>query len=405
MLPVISEFERRNARRRDYFVRWFERNVTGGLDDIYRRLQGRRILLYLGATDLAGGPQLNALELAKLLHRYSAVVTIATLTGVLPDRVACEIRQHAHLVSTPLRKAWWGLRNLYAFVSWWLDAGLRSQDVVVCMGYGQFHALMALFARRGGLVIERDTGDGAVTLAKPGPLFYRFTRGVDAVLVLSEGIRQEVLRSWPVTGPVIVIPEIVPTPVPLRRSRQADDIRVAYLGRLAPGKRVDLLLRVWSRLRVREATLHIYGQGVQEGRLRRLSSTITPGRVHFHGSYDRGQLGAILSEVDLVVLPSTAEGLPTVLVEAILCGVPFVATDVGAVSELASCHPDLIVVPQDDEGALRRAIEEQLRRICEKRIDKEGIAERALERYGYERVVERWLRILAATPAEIRGWS
>src|SRR5437588_261852 len=70
---------------------------------------------------------------------------------------------------------------------------------------------------------------------------------------------------------------------------------------------------------------------------------------------DGPELSTILANVDLIVLPSETEGLPVVLLEALAHGVPFVASDVGAVRTLAEDNPDVRVVPLEND-AFARAI-------------------------------------------------
>ena len=68
-----------------------------------------------------------------------------------------------------------------------------------------------------------------------------------------------------------------------------------------------------------------------------------------------------MAAADVVVLPSYSEGHPNVLVEALACGRPFVATPVGGVVEIAdeSCS---ILVPVRDSTALARGILEAVNR-------------------------------------------
>jgi glycosyltransferase involved in cell wall biosynthesis len=63
---------------------------------------------------------------------------------------------------------------------------------------------------------------------------------------------------------------------------------------------------------------------------------------------------------DLVVLPSNSEGVPNVLVEAAACGIPFVATRVGGIPEIAHLSAGELV-PPGDPAALAGAMEPWLR--------------------------------------------
>ncbi|WP_237711882.1 glycosyltransferase family 4 protein [Rhodanobacter sp. 115] len=65
---------------------------------------------------------------------------------------------------------------------------------------------------------------------------------------------------------------------------------------------------------------------------------------------------ALLGSVDLVVLPSYREGLPTILVEAAACGLPLIATDVPGCREVVTDGADGLLVPVRDARALACAI-------------------------------------------------
>ena len=84
--------------------------------------------------------------------------------------------------------------------------------------------------------------------------------------------------------------------------------------------------------------------------------------VRFLGPLAPDQLRVPLSAADLFVLPTRNEGWANVLLEAMACGLPVVATDVGGNAEVV-CRPELgTTVPFGDAAALQAAIEEALTR-------------------------------------------
>jgi glycosyltransferase involved in cell wall biosynthesis len=92
-------------------------------------------------------------------------------------------------------------------------------------------------------------------------------------------------------------------------------------------------------------------------------------------------VGAVLDELDVVVLPSWIEGMPLVLLEAMAHRRPVVATPVGGTPEVVLDGETGLLVPPRDPGALAGAI----RRL----VDDPALAERMGEA-GYRRVRERF---------------
>lgn len=65
----------------------------------------------------------------------------------------------------------------------------------------------------------------------------------------------------------------------------------------------------------------------------------------------------LLNKVDIVVLPSYREGLPTTLIEAAACGLPIVTTDVPGCRDVVESGVDGLLVPPKNSGALADAIQ------------------------------------------------
>jgi teichuronic acid biosynthesis glycosyltransferase TuaC len=84
--------------------------------------------------------------------------------------------------------------------------------------------------------------------------------------------------------------------------------------------------------------------------------------VHFTGSMAPHELHVPLSAADVFVLATRYEGWANVLLEAMACRLPVVATDVGGNAEVV-CRDELgALVPFGDPAALTRAIDDALRR-------------------------------------------
>lgn len=95
---------------------------------------------------------------------------------------------------------------------------------------------------------------------------------------------------------------------------------------------------------------------------------------------------ALLPGFDLFVLPSIKEGLPYTILEALLAGVPCIATDVGGVPEIAAQAP-ITLVPPANSHALAEAISSSLRDSSLKRND-------ALpDEFTVERMIEKIIRV------------
>jgi glycosyltransferase involved in cell wall biosynthesis len=86
------------------------------------------------------------------------------------------------------------------------------------------------------------------------------------------------------------------------------------------------------------ARLILVGGGEDEARLRALAASEgATDRVFFAGPVDHDMMPLILSAADVMVLPTEAEGLANVWVEALACGTPVVTSDIGGARELITC--------------------------------------------------------------------
>lgn len=147
--------------------------------------------------------------------------------------------------------------------------------------------------------------------------------------------------------------------LPPKPHRAGGPFRLLFLGRLDPIKRVDALIRAATTLAAHgvDCTLDIAGDGELRGELERLVAS-TPGgaRVRFHGAVAGVAKRSLLRDSDLLVLPSRHENWGIVLVEAMAAGTPVVTTSAVNIARELESEAGAIVVPPDDEAALRTSL-------------------------------------------------
>jgi glycosyltransferase involved in cell wall biosynthesis len=158
---------------------------------------------------------------------------------------------------------------------------------------------------------------------------------------------------------------------------------VGSVGRYHHAKGSDLLFTMASRLRRSIDGVHIIcvGRGMDPGNPQLPDSARLP-RMHLLGNRD--DVPRLLPALDVFVNPSRTEGFPNAVAEAMLSGLPCVATDVGDTRAILGDTGS--VVPAADPLALAEAVLGWLRRTPEQRQHAGALArQRIVERYSQQR--------------------
>lgn len=159
-----------------------------------------------------------------------------------------------------------------------------------------------------------------------------------------------------------------------------DNIVIGTIAQFSEKKGLGYLIRSASLLleRKKDVNFLLVGDGAIRGELKQLCLNLKmEGKVIFAG--ERRDIPEILSLIDIFVLPSIREGLPLALLEAMACGRPVIATNVGGVPEVIRDGINGILVRPKDPEALCCAMERLLhdegemaemggegRKLCEK---------------------------------------
>ena len=157
--------------------------------------------------------------------------------------------------------------------------------------------------------------------------------------------------------------------------RFGDELRLAHVGRLhPPSKGQDLLLEALSQRQWRDRAwrLTLYGDGSMREVIEKLSDALRlTERVTIQGFVE--SVEGIWAENHALVMPSRYEGLPLAMVEAMLCGRPVLATDVGGHAEII--EDDLTGFIAD--SANLRSVSAALERLWERRDQLETMGRKA----------------------------
>jgi glycosyltransferase involved in cell wall biosynthesis len=248
------------------------------------------------------------------------------------------------------------------------------------------------FALAAPLVFRAARRLGVVSLdyaaaCKATPLFRK--RWSD-VVEIPNGVDADVFR-----------PGLDGSPVRQKLGISASARIIAFVGaldRAHPFKRVDYLLRTFSRLDDPSAVLLIIGDGDLKASFIQLAEQLDLAqRAVFAGAVPHDQLPPFYAAADIVVLPSSPpESFGLVLIEALACGVPVVAQRIPGVRSVVTHGQDgLLVQPGDSDGlakAMLRLLDDPPLR---QEMGRVGWA-KVTSKYAWPRVIDQLEQIYAS---------
>lgn len=208
------------------------------------------------------------------------------------------------------------------------------------------------------------------TVREPRYLWWSILNGltsplVDRFIAVSKTVKEHSVRHWSLPAAKVTV---LPTGIDLKSVTLKDPGSYARkprllgtAGRLSKEKNLEFLLKVFKKILAGRPDLKliIYGDGPQKLKLSQLARRLhLKKNVVFAGW--KPDLKKRLSKLDLFLLPSSYEGLPNALLEAMAAGVPVVASDIPEHRSLIKHKKTGLLAPLDNLSGWSEAIEEVL---------------------------------------------
>ena len=267
------------------------------------------------------------------------------------------------LVSRPFN-GWMSARALLA------DVRNFAPDVIFgCFLYPSAFAALQIGKALSVPVVAR--GMGSDINRTSGPILAMHTRTVlreaDFLVMVSDDLRRKAVAMGASPEKIRTVLNGCDVSIfhPMDRLEARQRLRIdpaseaaVYIGRMDVKKGLRELVEAGASLHSERPNLHVYmiGEGpdrpIIEGAIQAHNAA---GYVHLLPACAFDEVAVWMVAADLVTLPSYMEGCPNVVLEALACGRPVVATSVGGIPEIMSDQCGRLVAPRES-GALAQAL-------------------------------------------------
>jgi len=227
----------------------------------------------------------------------------------------------------------------------------------------------------------------------------------DRLLSTSHAMADRVAVEYPFLPPATVTPFGVDTD----RFRMSEKnklrsvMRIALVKKLEVKYGVDILIETFQNVANDQRLpieLHIVGEGSKREELEAQAiQTSCADRIFFHGALPNSDVPAFLNSCDLFVVPSRfeSESFGVAAVEAMACGLPVIASDVGGLPEVVQHGLTGLIVPKEDVEALADAIMLLATDSDLRQTYGEAARWRVERLYDWRRNVEQMIEVYRAT--------
>lgn len=317
--------------------------------EIAEQTPAQVVIVAPSAPGVPSRQQFGPVEVRRFRYLPRRLETLGSSTDIVPALRAQPLRW----LQVPFLLAGLSLTSLRAVRQFRPDV-IHSNWVVPIGVLGQVLRHLTPGARPAHLVTAR----GADVFAFQGRLFDALRRWVVTTADLVLPVSEELADALGVPRDQ-AIPMGAPPLFSSYTNTASPDAPVLFVGRLAPSKGADVLLRALALSPQTRA--RIVGGGAERRRLEELAANLgVAGRVEFLGPQPKERVAEELSRASALVLPSVVgadgahEGSPNVLMEAVLVGTPIIASRIGGVpARFEHGHTALLFEPGDHSSLAR----------------------------------------------------
>ncbi|MBA7491964.1 D-inositol-3-phosphate glycosyltransferase [subsurface metagenome] len=361
-------------------------NPLARLSDLLHIFEPLAEEIFLITADVPNGANLN--KKARLMN-----ITYSSNSRLMPAKLlrqlAAQLTISWHLlkISRQVDLIFWGI-SAHSLIIPMLLARLMRKKTILFLASESSKVLTNMFGVKGFILsqIHRVIEDASYSLCH--------TIVVNSTELLNQPrLVKHRDKSFPLACPIRFMNiNIFKISKPLKQRPK----RIGFVGRLSAEKGVRNLVMAMPLVldRCRDLELTLIGDGPQNNELR--------GTVKENGLSDKvkltdwvahAELPAHLNEMQLLVLPSFTEGLPTIALEAMACGTPVLATPVGGVPELISDDETGFIMEDNSPECIARNI---IRALDYPGLDKliENAQALVEKEFTYDQTVERYRQVL-----------
>lgn len=173
-------------------------------------------------------------------------------------------------------------------------------------------------------------------------------------------------------------------------------VKILFIGRLIPRKGFQRVVEALPG--VRQGTkvpfeVEVVGEGAHREKLDEMAAALqVSDLIHYTGTVPYDRLEEAYQYADIFVLTSLSEGMPSVILEAMSCGLPVIASNVGGNNELVKEGENGFLVAGDDAGKLTLSLVQ----LIEDKALRQRMGQKSREmamKYDWKEIMEEYERL------------